>query len=521
MQPNTVPPHPIFSNPSSSSLYSSASYPPCAPSAYSSSLSPCFYPPAASPSSSAACTSYSPSPSSFASSSAYPRSSSPSCPSLSVRTSSLRSPPSASVSFASAALAAPPQGSASGSSGGRETQRRAKAESKEASSLPANRRSPSSLSPVSSVSALRDEGSKPRPPSPRQRGRKNSALATASSLPRHAALKRPRSEEDREKEREGSSVAAPLPALGPSPHRQTLPFFSLQQHPHDQHARHGTYGIIARGVCEREKSEDAGNKRGRQNKTPQLRDDRPFVCFSWRYRDAFLTLSTDRLVVTGHKGWSSAFATHCSEKDKWYFEVEVLPCETQNLRFIGYSQESLPPLKAHWRVGWACRYQTYDVPIGGNLHSFALCGACNETPMLATGGLKRRLAGEASCRDLPLLKEGDIIGCFLTLHEPRWWLPDPRKDPKLHEFLQAGILCSPDAQPPCVVNEGAWIEFSVNGERLGRVFEGMIGNGVYHPAVSLYMGAKLRLNPGPNFSFPPPPSEGFQPCSEMRRPHIP
>lgn len=310
-------------------------------------------------------------------------------------------------------------------------------------------------------------------------------------------------------------------ASAPNPHRQILPSFALQQHPHDQHARHGTYGIIARGVREREKNEDGG-KRGRQTKAPQqLRDDRPYVCFSWRYRDAFLTLSTDRRVILGHKGWSSAFATHCSEKDKWYFEVEVLPSETQSLRFIGYSPEGLPPLKAHWRVGWACRYQKYDVPIGGNAHSFALCGACNEVPTVATGGLRRPIASYGASHDLPELKEGDIIGCFLTLHEPRWWLPDPRKDPKLHEFLQAGILCSPDAPPPCVVNEGAWIEFSVNGQRLGRVFEGVIGNGVYHPAVSLYMGAKLKLNPGPDFAFPPPPSEGFQPCSDMRRPHIP
>ncbi|PFH33834.1 SPRY domain-containing protein [Besnoitia besnoiti] len=239
-------------------------------------------------------------------------------------------------------------------------------------------------------------------------------------------------------------------------------------------------------------------------------------------RASIATVSSVSRPTASSSQATNAFATHCAEKDRWYFEVEVLPNETANLRFIGYPPEPQARLKAHWRVGWACRYQKYDSPIGGNAHSFAVCGASGELPALVTGGLPRPVeALTGNPAELQELKEGDVIGCFLALHEPNWWLPDPRKDQKLYEFLHAGIMCSPDAPPPCVVNKGAWIEFSINGQRLGRVFEGLIGNGAYHPAVSLYMGAKLKINPGPDFAFPPDPSEGFQPCSEMRRPYIP
>ncbi|CDI85724.1 hypothetical protein, conserved [Eimeria praecox] len=221
-------------------------------------------------------------------------------------------------------------------------------------------------------------------------------------------------------------------------------------HPHDQHGRHGTHDIVPHGAKERSQVEESFRK----TKLPPLslaRDDFPSVVLSERYRDRQIKLSPDRLICQGHKGWTSVFATHACSSGCFYFEVEVLSPDTSSLHFSGYPPE----------VGWACRYQRFDLPIGANAFSYAISDF---------GGLS--VVHEAR-RQQPQhlqnvkIKEGDIIGCCICIPEPVAWPPDPREDSRLYEYLQAGILCCPETppEPRRSKPEESWIDFSLNGER--------------------------------------------------------
>ncbi|OEH75979.1 ash2-like related protein [Cyclospora cayetanensis] len=222
---------------------------------------------------------------------------------------------------------------------------------------------------------------------------------------------------------------------------------SAELHPHDQHGRHGTHDIIPHGAKERSQAEEAIRKA----KLPPLtlaRDDLPFVVLSERYRDRRIKLSADRLTCEGYKGWASVFATHACNSGRFYFEAEVLEPQLERLQ-----------------VGWACRYQRFDLPIGANLFSYALSdfgscsllhGAHRQAPQLAHAEMKNFQ-----------ITSGDVIGCYICLPEPVSWPPDPREDSKLYEYLQAGILCSPESPPVPRRSkpEESWIAFSINGRR--------------------------------------------------------
>jgi Set1/Ash2 histone methyltransferase complex subunit ASH2 len=54
-----------------------------------------------------------------------------------------------------------------------------------------------------------------------------------------------------------------------------------------------------------------------------------------------------------------------------------------------------------------------------------------------------------------------------------------------------------------------------NGVSQGTMFEDIFG-GTYYPSVSVYMGAKVKLNFGPDFKYPPKDIE-YKPVSDMVR----
>ncbi len=56
------------------------------------------------------------------------------------------------------------------------------------------------------------------------------------------------------------------------------------------------------------------------------------------------------------------------------------------------------------------------------------------------------------------------------------------------------------------------IVFYRNGVCLGTAFKDIYA-GCYFPAVSIYKQATVRVNLGPDFKFPPPESENWQPVS--------
>ncbi|GBE62545.1 spry domain containing protein, putative [Babesia ovata] len=172
-------------------------------------------------------------------------------------------------------------------------------------------------------------------------------------------------------------------------------------------------------------------------------------------------------------------------------------CEVCEAYFSAYSAR---------RVGFACRYQKFQVPIGYNNFGYALSDVDGT---VVNGGSKKPYAKPFG--------PGDVIGCYLSLGEPTGVIPDPRKDLKLLEHLQTGILCDPRDPPAMELNAGSYVEFSINGEKFGKC-ELKVWDGYYHPAAALYMGATVKFNFGPDFDFPPP--DDFNPCQQMTLPEV-
>ncbi|KAG5175653.1 concanavalin A-like lectin/glucanase domain-containing protein, partial [Tribonema minus] len=164
-----------------------------------------------------------------------------------------------------------------------------------------------------------------------------------------------------------------------------------------------------------------------------------------------LMLSKDQLTVTGEKGFRMVRATAGASEGAWYFEVLVLP-----------------PARAdgHVRIGWSTGAGDLQAPVGYDRHSYAY----------------RDLAGSrvhASLRHdgygAPY-GPGDVVGAQIVLAGPS----DPSGAPT------------------------SAIRFFVNGVDQGVAYTAL-APAAYLPAVSLYMGARVRVNFGPRFVCAPPP----------------
>ena len=61
---------------------------------------------------------------------------------------------------------------------------------------------------------------------------------------------------------------------------------------------------------------------------------------------------------------------------------------------------------------------------------------------------------------------------------------------------------------------GSFIEFFKNGKSQGIAFKDLF-EASYYPSVSLYMGCKVRLIPGPSFKFPEASIASFKSCQPI------
>ncbi|KAF7457482.1 putative SPRY domain [Cryptosporidium felis] len=255
----------------------------------------------------------------------------------------------------------------------------------------------------------------------------------------------------------------------------------------------------------RKKQKKAG---GRDFKT----DDFEFPVFSVRYRDRSVELSEDRLTASGYKGWSTVLLTHGASSGVWYFEVTILEPEIIS-SFAGHSKYLDLRQKPGIRVGWSCRYSRLDIPVGSSGFGYSLA---TNTLKVFNNGQETPL--EESSNDKTAILPGDVVGCLIRLSGVPYELEDPRKYPHLHPFLELGLLCNPEEPPKATIDPDSSIEFFVNGKKLCTGFSG-IPSGFYHPAVSLYMGSKVKLNTGPEFRFYPPGCE-FKPIIDLLRPEV-
>lgn len=176
----------------------------------------------------------------------------------------------------------------------------------------------------------------------------------------------------------------------------------------------------------------------------------PSVALSERDRAQQLCLSHDQMEVTGvHGGYRMVRATHGVHNGAYYWEVEILP---------PLEGPNVDPSRCHTRVGWSTRQGELQAPVGNDIYGY---GYRDISGSKVHGGLRDDRYGEE-------YGPGDIIGCFLNL-----------------DVDDIG---------------NNQMRFFKNGRDQGVAYRGSeIPLGVYIPACSLYMQARLRVNFGPSF----------------------
>jgi SPRY domain len=233
----------------------------------------------------------------------------------------------------------------------------------------------------------------------------------------------------------------------------------------------------------------------------------------------FLDGPEERMIVRGFKGFRMVRSTHGIMEGDWYFEATVMPFEGDGAV----------------RLGWSTRRSDSETPVGFDGQSFGIRDRTGEFIH------KAQLRKYGSPFGI-----GDIIGCRLRLpligehlkeriaESDRRWLE--------HRFLNFLLgKAPPDAG---YVHRDAFVEYFKNGTSFGipdqmrsisdcqapphtdgsrSEHHGQPGNadtqpttgvpaGMYFPSVALFRNAIVKVNFGPEFSFPCP--RGCRPFSE-------
>jgi hypothetical protein len=212
--------------------------------------------------------------------------------------------------------------------------------------------------------------------------------------------------------------------------------------------------------------EPSKKSRKRKNDLDVLRDPPPpvHVRLSRVHRAPQLRLSADGMTLTGEKGYRTVRATHAAPaaSGDWYFEVRVLEQQPSN---------------ACLRVGWATERADLQVPVGFDRHSYSV--------RMDGSKFHQSIGRPYAMQSFAL---GDVIGCHLHLPTPR--------------ATGAG---GEDSSLPFL--PGSRISFFRNGVSQGVAFV-PLQRGVYFPAISLFMGARVTVNFG--LAPPPPPTADAQ-----------
>jgi len=225
--------------------------------------------------------------------------------------------------------------------------------------------------------------------------------------------------------------------------------------------------------------------------------EHPIPLLSSHDRAPQLLLDDDRLSIKGDKGYSMARSTHGARKGRWYFEVKII---------------SLPDDTAI-RVGWSQIYANVQTPLGFDEFGYSIRSK--------KGTVFHRAKGKSYTNKVGF-KEGDVIGCEIFLPDgclAANKLPDTLKEATLIKFKNFYYFESRDhlreAKESLKSAPGSEIRFYRNGKSLGQAFAD-INDGIYYPAVSLYRGAKVKVNFGEKgWSKTPETSSKFRPMFEM------
>ncbi|KAJ2659062.1 transcription factor, contains a PHD finger motif [Coemansia sp. RSA 1200] len=199
-------------------------------------------------------------------------------------------------------------------------------------------------------------------------------------------------------------------------------------------------------------------------------------------------IGSDRLTVWNDKGYRMAKASHGVETGAWYFEADILD-----------------PVRPEFnvRIGWSQISGELQAPCGCDVFSYSM----RAKPSTRFHAARGSFYGED-------YEPGDTLGVLIYLPpldaDERQDLNDRKWHPA--ERYRQFTYSRPAAQrppyanselPPLPVLAGSELVYFKNGKCLGPAFQKLY-LGKYYPAISAYMGGKVKVNLGPNFKYPPP-----------------
>ncbi|PVU85478.1 hypothetical protein BB559_007004 [Furculomyces boomerangus] len=211
-------------------------------------------------------------------------------------------------------------------------------------------------------------------------------------------------------------------------------------------------------------------------------------------------------VLWNDKGYRVAKGSHGVVTGTYYYEAKILE-----------------PLKPNWnlRIGWAQISADLQAPCGFDHYSYSM----RMYPPTKFHGSVGHMYGEA-------LEVGDTLGVLIQLPESldqesqedingrRW---DPLTIYKAFGYSQPKDVMPPSIEdsnmegyegpgmiPPVPIVQESEIAYFKNGKSMGKAFRGLY-LGKYYPAISSYMGGKVKVNFGRNkggedmgFEYKPP-----------------
>lgn len=216
------------------------------------------------------------------------------------------------------------------------------------------------------------------------------------------------------------------------------------------------------------------------------------VLLSLHDRAPQLKVNDNRLLVTGEKGYSMIRATHAVKEGEWYYEVTI---------------KNMPEGTAT-RLGWSQKLGNLQAPLGYDKFSYSWRSRKGTKFHQSKG--KHYSPGYGT---------DDVLGFYI--HIPRMGrdneLPDTHKDNALIKFKSFFYFEEKDEVEKTISKlkpmDGAYMEFFKNGICQGRAWENDIFRGEYFPCISLYKGATVQANFGPDFKYPP--KFSFKPISNL------
>lgn len=202
-------------------------------------------------------------------------------------------------------------------------------------------------------------------------------------------------------------------------------------------------------------------------KKPPLNSGLKQVCLSSEFKANHISLTEENLVAQGYKGYISILSNYPIIEGCYYYEAKILPPKLPLL----YDNEA-----PHVRIGIGTKEFKCDYVLGYDNKSYAYRDV--DGSVFHEGFSKQY--GE-------FFKIDDVVGCLLYLKPPK---PKQLKENILEEKKFEEI------------NQGSKLFFFKNGICQGLAFEN-IRQGFYYMGVSLYNNAKVKLNFGPGFEYPP------------------